>query len=167
LLNFVSVASLALCTASVILWVRSYRKLGPQSEADRIDFTRREPLYWIISNPGCAVLCGQQGRRWEKPLRGFDLAGVRFGGLWGPGSVLWNLAVPYWMLTAAAGVLPLIRLNVYRRRRLRVRRLRAGLCPACGYDLRATPGRCPECGATPGAASPTVAIDAEVIDNAH
>jgi hypothetical protein len=36
-----------------------------------------------------------------------------------------------------------------RRRRRAEQRSRVGLCPACGYDLRASAGRCPECGRVP------------------
>jgi hypothetical protein len=50
---------------------------------------------------------------------------------------------PLWMLTISAGLFAAA-LVVSRLRRRPDRR--AGQCPRCGYDLRATPERCPECG---------------------
>jgi hypothetical protein len=53
----------------------------------------------------------------------------------------WKLAVPYWFPVATLMVPALLwRLRFYRERQ------RLGLCRSCGYDLRATPERCPECG---------------------
>jgi hypothetical protein len=64
-----------------------------------------------------------------------------------------RLVVPYWLAIVCTAALPLLRLGVgavaFRRR---WQRRHAGLCEACGYDLRATPGRCPECGVAGDAA---------------
>jgi len=58
------------------------------------------------------------------------------------------VGVPYWLACSLLASLPAFR---WRRRGPT-----AGLCSACGYDLRATPDRCPECGAIAGAAGEQV-----------
>ena len=78
---------------------------------------------------------------------GFGFAHVSLNG--GPGrtpsyrSHLYS--VPLWAICVVTAVLPI---NWIARRGRNRRRRHLSLCATCGYDLRATPGRCPECGAT-------------------
>lgn len=71
--------------------------------------------------------------------RGFQTAGSAV-----VSSESWELDLPYWLLIVITLPLPAIWLIAWRRR------ARIGIprrCRKCGYDLRATPDRCPECGA--------------------
>ena len=54
---------------------------------------------------------------------------------------------PHWLPVCAFGLLPFVAAARFASTHWRrYRRLLAGTCPMCAYDLRATPGMCPECG---------------------
>ena len=74
---------------------------------------------------------------------GFDWAAAQYGGVGGGSITIRTVTFPLWAIMALFALLPSA-LFCHRVRRLR--RVRARLCPSCGYDLRATPDRCPECG---------------------
>jgi hypothetical protein len=60
----------------------------------------------------------------------------------------WDVIFPHGLLVALTAALPLsMVIRRFRRRRA------PGCCMTCGYDLRATPDRCPECGAVPARTS--------------
>jgi hypothetical protein len=67
--------------------------------------------------------------------RGTEIVGTQLS--------LWSISI--WYLIAGTAVLPAIQVLMW----LRSKRPSPGHCRRCGYDLRATPDRCPECGTMP------------------
>lgn len=55
------------------------------------------------------------------------------------------MILPFWVVVTSAAF-PVVPLLLFRFARRSVRRSR-GYCMRCGYDLRMSPARCPECGA--------------------
>lgn len=64
--------------------------------------------------------------------------------------------VPFWFLAIAVTILLLLVLRSESRARRRRWRARHGCCVQCGYDLRASSERCPECGVVIPAAATSV-----------
>ncbi len=91
----------------------------------------------------------------EPPFEPSNVERRRWQFLWvgqlGSGKVCvpaWLIVVPLFALAVAPSVSSFVRRRV---------RSRAGLCPKCGYDLRASPERCPECGTPRASDDPNVA----------
>jgi hypothetical protein len=99
-----------------------------------------------LSCPASRAIRSEQATRHEvEPPegQGFRALGLAAWHQWVPEGTTQIVVVPYWMIVVVTLLLPL-RAGVTGLR-LR-RRRRRGLCLACGYDLRGTTDRCPECG---------------------
>ena len=160
LLNLLTALSLLLCVAVVTFWVRSHRT------ADLVHLRTQGRFFYATTYRG-RLLVGTWLRRDHDPssiTTGYHpFPAAQYDSIWTGrqpvahphllGFHSWSapdkiasareFAVPpaFPLVLAAAG--PVVWLfNRFRRGTLRG----SGLCPTCGYDLRATPDRCPECG---------------------
>jgi hypothetical protein len=156
-----AILSLFLCIASTALWVRSYRICDSTRFADsgqwrsytssrgRVIYLRARRIVEPYLNEKFSLttqpaIPNVETAQWL--VRDFvRFAGFAYGEGSAPDYVGRALVVPLWFTTLLFAVPPALWVRGWRRRRAR----RQGLCPKCGYDLRATPDRCPECGAEP------------------
>jgi hypothetical protein len=145
-----TIISLALCIACAALWLRSYFV----SDALTWRWLDGPNSFDTASVHSCSGRIGIDGwSTWidpgNPPQQGLSLrSGASF---WLPPG--WNpqATIPHWHLVIYSGALPLwwcVR-RYLSLPALQNRRRKRGLCAGCGYDLRASPDQCPECGAIP------------------
>ena len=157
LFTFCSAVSLLLCVAVCLLWAATYLSGRAYTHRSVLD---PRPGVWQVSSFGGWVTLRvprattyEQNRastNWQRDNLFFATGDV------GPApppareaGVFIRLrwwAVPHALLAGVFATLGIPAMVAAMRSRGRRRRARVGLCPSCGYDLRASPRRCPECG---------------------
>jgi hypothetical protein len=174
ILNVLTALSLLLCIATTALWVRSY---WMDESVERMGFNRGfcvgsagGTFYYeglssgrCISGPPPPPPTQEELERVDYEYRAkpyergkiFDIGWVpsdepRLRRFWFEFGRYPFIAVPHWWIVTIALLLPFGRFGASRIACVR-RRRDSGSCAVCGYDLRATPERCPECGTSVGA----------------
>jgi hypothetical protein len=125
-LNVLAAVSLVMLVAVVGMWASSY--LYPFQKEVEV-FAPIGPNGGIVASGWAWWVTSQDGRLDIRPRYSF---------------YEWNIT--YWKLLLASAILPARRFVPRRWLDRPLRRRERGQCPGCGYDLRATPERCPECG---------------------
>lgn len=174
--NVLTALALLLCLATAAMWVRSYLNFDTVRYSRSVDEQGAQTFFDVGSRWGEVSLYRTRSRpvptttstglqAWTVPARvilkhpgavramsngplGFGYGHVPETQLTSAGrtyrSTWTTLFVPYWALTVLFLLLPLTCCARWWREH---RREQVGRCRVCGYDLRASPERCPECGA--------------------
>ena len=174
LVNLFSVVSLLLCLALAGLWLRQFQhfdflhhyRAAPDDRCGTLTIVESAGSWLAVDIIQYSTIDPPTSRnframgRWytQSPLggasrhnpvpgaRGGELIGFEFQTVATNAYVWHRVVIPLWFLIVSTAVAPILRARSAIRRR---RRVKLNLCRTCGYDLRATPERCPECGAVP------------------
>jgi hypothetical protein len=116
------------CASYAAIAALALKSLNYPTEVYAVLWLLAAPLWTIIVLPIVCVLC-VTGVNGASPSDVFGTFGL-------------------WLLAYFTVAIPLSWRFICLARR-RGNWTKTGLCPNCGYDLRATPDRCPECGKVP------------------
>jgi hypothetical protein len=167
--TLIAAAALVICLTACAMWLRSLWRGDVLRVTGRHEIVIMSEAGLILTNvsrgdPG--VKQGWAHEAWQRPAswspwqrlgsRWWDRLGFgHYVGSAPSGQRIDQFVVPHYFVALASALPPGMFLwRVVRR----WRRSRVGRCPRCGYDLRATPDRCPECGTpAPTPAQPVTA----------
>jgi hypothetical protein len=139
--------------SAAVTWVERFRLPDESDAAWLVGETSPRVAHWSYprGSPDEQLASYVSNLKWH-----FGFGSGRFramtvpgGSMVAPVATMRVYAVPWWFIMFVTAIMPSIAFLRWRSSR---RRHRTGLCMHCGYDLRATPDRCPECGAIPGQA---------------
>jgi hypothetical protein len=153
--HLLAAVSLLIFVGAGVLWIRSLW-IGDTINIYRghsqfmLQTTRAGSIDLGLNTPISLVPEISHFRRPMTPYDGknaFDRPQLKFAGIgvgWpSPGWPYYWVRLPFWCAMILSAILPAWWIVWYRRRRhLKF----PGLCAKCGYDLRASAHRCPECG---------------------
>ena len=146
LLTIALVSSSLICGAATVLWIRSY------FTADFVPFGRGRFNQVVVSRGGIELDLGFRSiprdrpdpkSHWTKSPPTYNAARFRYvtrapSGFF-PAQT--SVSVPLWVIALASA---LVTAATAARKAFKL--VAAGKCRCCGYDLRASKERCPECG---------------------